>query len=401
MHVRPTFLALLSAGAAIAFPPGTGAQDLALTGATIHTATGEVISGGTIVVREGKISAVGADVRVPGDVTVVDVSGKTIIPGMMDNHSHIGFDIGDVNERGTTFTPRYRVMDVLSPDERYWYDAVDGGVTTIVTGPGSGSVSSGQSAVVKTWGPDWEARILDATGGLKVAMGAKRPHTGTSMATTSMLREKLIKAEEYMAARERWEVGGREGPAPAQDLDMDVLAAILRGENRIRAHVHSAHDILSVLHLKDDFGFELSLHHATEAYKVADEIAARDVGVVGVPLFIRIGLVEEVMRAPAYLVEKGITFAFHTDDPVVMSKHQRYNAALSIRYGLAEEDALRALTINPARIAHVDDRIGSIEPGKDADLVVIDGAWYELTSRIAKVYVDGRLAFDRTGEDDR
>ena len=392
----------LAVGVLAAATPGSvWAQDIALTGGTIHTATGEVLEGGTVVVRDGKISSVGSDVSVPSGIPVVDITGKTVIPGMLDNHSHIGFDIRDVNERSTTFTPRYRIMDVLSPDDRYWFDAVDGGVTTIVTGPGSGSVSSGQSAVVKTWGEDWEARVLDATGGLKIAMGAKRPHTETSMATTSMLREQLVRAQEYQATRDAWVEAGEEGIPPPLDLDLEVLADILRGDNRIRAHVHSAHDILSLLRLKDEFGFGLTLHHATEAYKVAEEIAAHDVPVVGVPLFIRIGLVEEVMRAPAYLVDQGITFAFHTDDPVVMSKHQRYNAALAIRYGMDEEDALRALTINAARIAEVDDRVGSIEVGKDGDLVVIDGPWYELTSRLDRVYVDGRLAFERGSEDDR
>ena len=385
----------------LAVPVPVSAQDMALSGATIHTAAGQVFEDATIVVRGGKITALGADVAIPDGLPVVDGSGKTVIPGMLDNHSHIGFDIRDVNERSTTFTPRYRVIDVLSPDERYWYDAVDGGVTTIVTGPGSGSVSSGQAAVVKTWGEDWEARILDPSGGLKIAMGAKRPHTGTSMATTAMLRDQFIKAREYQAAKDAWSEAGEEGPAPAVNLDLEVLADILRGDNRVRAHVHSAHDILSLLRLKDEFGFDLTLHHATEAYKVADEIAAREVPVVGVPLFIRIGLVEEVMRAPAYLVEKGITFAFHTDDPVVMSKHQRYNAALAIRYGMAPEDALQALTINAARIAQVDDRVGSLEVGKDGDFVVIDGPWYELTSRIDQVYVDGSLAYDREAEDDR
>ena len=395
-----TISATLAAALAVSvFTVNAHAQDIALRGATIHTAAGTVIENGTLVVRDGDIAALGTEISVPNGVQVLDASGKTIIPGMLDNHSHIGFDVSDVNERSTTFTPRYRITDVLSPDERYWYDAVDGGVTTIVTGPGSGSVSSGQAAVVKTWGADWDARILDPTGGLKIAMGAKRPHTETSMATTSMLREQLTKALEYQAKLDAADSG--DSSAPPVDLNMEVLAAILRGENRIRAHVHSAHDILSLLRLKDDFGFGLTLHHATEAYKVADEIAARDVYVVGVPLFIRIGLVEEVMRAPTYLVERGITFAFHTDDPVVMSKHQRYNAALAIRYGMAPEDALAALTINPARIAEVDDRVGSLEIGKDADFVVIDGPWYELTSRVEQVYVDGRLAFDVSEQADR
>ncbi|MEX2526686.1 MAG: amidohydrolase family protein [Gemmatimonadota bacterium] len=371
------------------------AQDVAVVGATIHTATGDVIPGGTLLVQDGRITAVGAQVEVPQGVEVVDATGMTMIPGMLDNHSHIGFAIGDVNERSTTFTPRYRIMDVLSPDDDYWFEAVNGGVTTIVTGPGSGSVSSGQSAVVKTWGPDWNARILDPTGGLKIAMGAKRPHTGTSMATTSMLREKFTQAREYMASWERWESGDGEGAPPARDLDLDVLAEILRGENRVRAHVHSAHDILSLLRLKDEFGFQLALHHSTEAYKVADEILARGVDVVGLPLFIRIGLREEVMRSPAYLVERGINFAFHTDDPVVMSKHQRYNGAMAMRYGMEGEAALRAMTINAARIAQVDDRVGTLEAGKDADFVIINGPWYELTSRVERVYVDGRLAYHR------
>lgn len=391
-------LAVVACAALTAGAPVAG-QDVAIRGATIHTAAGPPIEGGTLVVRGGRITAVGAGVTVPGGVEVIDGTGMTVIPGMLDNHSHIGFSINDVNERSTTFTPRYRVMDVLSPDDDYWYEAVHGGVTTIVTGPGSGSVSSGQSAVVKTWGADWNARILDATGGLKVAMGAKRPHTGTSMATTSLLREKFTAAREYMAALDRWEDGGGEGAPPARDLDLEVLADILRGDNRVRAHVHSAHDILSLMRLKDEFGFELALHHATEAYKVADEIAARDVDVVGLPLFIRIGLTEEVMRSPAYLVERGINFAFHTDDPVVMSKHQRYNGALAIRYGMAEGDALRALTINAARIAQVDDRVGSLEAGKDGDFVLIDGPWYELTSRVQRVYVDGRLAYDRAADE--
>lgn len=390
----------LALAAALVLPLAAHAQELALRGATVHTAAGPPIDDATILIRDGKIAAVGANVPVPASVRVVDVSGKQIIPGMLDNHSHIGFDIRDVNERGTRFAPRYRIADVLSPDDRYWNEAVSGGVTTVVTGPGSGSVSSGQAAVVKTWGPDLDERILKERGGLKIAMGRKSGDLApsTSMAVTSFLRQQFTRAQEYAAAWERYEAGPRRGSPPAFDPDLDVLARVLRGDERIRAHVHSAHDILSILRLKDEFGFELTIHHATEAYKVADEIARRRVNVVGLPLFVRIGLREEVMSSPAALVRQGILFAFHTDDPVVHSKHQRYNAALGIRYGMSEDDALRALTINGARIAGVDHRVGSIEPGKDADLVVIDGPWYELTSRVDRVYVEGELAYHRGAE---
>lgn len=396
---RPTAGRCPVAAIVLAFCAGAapaGAQDLALRGATVHTAAGPAIPNATVLVRDGLIAAVGPEVSIPAGIEVIDVTGKTIIPGLMDNHSHIGFAIGDVNERGTAFAPRYRITDVLSPDDRYWNAAIAGGVTTVVTGPGSGSVSSGQAAVVKTWGDDWDARILDATGGLKIAMGGKNPQTGpgTSMATTSLIREQFTKAREYVAAWDRWEAGRQEGPPPTRDLDMEVLARILRGEERVRAHVHSAHDILSIIRLSQEFDFALTIHHATEAYKVADAILESGTSVVGLPLFIRVGLEEDVMRSPATLSAMGILFAFHTDDPVVHSKYQRYNAAMAMRYGMPEEEALKAASLNGATIAGVADRVGSIETGKDADLVVIDGPWYELTSRIERVYVNGRLAYD-------
>ena len=380
-----------------------GGQVVALTGGTIHTATGPPIRNGTVVVEDGRITAVGADVSVPSGATVYDVSGKDVIPGMMDNHSHIGFSIGDVNEFPIRFGPQHRAMDVLSPEDSYWRKAVEGGVTTVVTGPGSGEVSSGQAVVVKTWGPSLDARIVKERGGLKIAMGRKSPNQSptTSMAVTALLRAKFIEAQEYMAAWQRWEDGGQEGAPPARDLAMEAVARVLRGEDRIRSHVHSAHDILSIIRLSKEFDFDLTIHHSTEAYKVADDIAASGTKVVGMPLFVRIGVGEEVMRSGATLVEKGVLFAFHTDDPVVQSKWQRGNAGLGIRYGMGEFDALKAVTINPAVIAGVEDRVGSIEVGKDGDLVVVDAPWFELRSRIDLVFVEGQLAYDRDAEEEQ
>lgn len=373
---------------------------IALRGGTVHTAAGSVIRNGIVLIRDGKIADVGTGVAIPNDARVIDVAGKEIIPGMIDNHSHIGAAPEDLNEQAVSFGPQNRMVDALNPDDRGWKPDAEAGVTTVVTGTGSGEVSSGEAAVVKTYGSDFQKRILKEVGGLKIAMGRKRPDRppSTSPAVTAGLRAMFIHAREYMDSWSRWEAGGKQGSPPARDLGMETVARILRHEDYVRAHVHSASDIMALLKLKDEFGFDLALHHATEAYKVADEIAKRHVDVVGMPLFVRIGLKEEIMRSPYILWKAGVTYAFHTDDPVVQGKWFRYCGAMAVRYGLPEEEALKGLTINAAKIARVSDRVGSIEKGKDADIVVLDGPWYEPKTRVDLVYVDGAVAYDRSKE---
>jgi imidazolonepropionase-like amidohydrolase len=402
--MRISWLSSLLIAALVAAPQATMAQAprvIALRGATVHTAAGAPISNGTVIVRDGKIAAVGSGVPIPAGAEIVDVSGKQIIPGMIDNHSHIGADPSDLNEQAVSFGPQHRMVDALNPDDRGWKPAANGGVTTVVTGTGSGEVSSGVAAVVKTFGADFERRIIRPDGGLKIAMGRKRADRppSTSPAVTAGLRALFIRGREYMDAQKRWEAGDKKGTPPARDLGLETIARVLRREEYVRAHVHTAADIMAVLKLKDEFGFDLAIHHATEAYKIPGEIVKRNVGVVGMPLFVRIGMKEEVMRSPYTLWRAGALYAFHTDDPVVASKWLRYCAAMGMRYGLPEDEALKGVTINAAKIARVADRVGSIEVGKDADLVVLDGPWYEPKTRVDRVYVDGALAYDRAKED--
>jgi imidazolonepropionase-like amidohydrolase len=344
---------------------------------------------------------VGAGVPIPAGAKVYDVAGKTIIPGMLDEHSHIGARPTDLNDAPMVIGPQHRFLDALDLEDPDWKDAVRGGVTTVITGPGSGENVSGQSIVIKTWGKELERRLLTDKGGMKFAMGPKSStrYPTTAMGVAASLRSYLIKTQEYLASWQRWDSGGKKGAAPARDLGYEAMGEVLTGKNRVRAHVHAASDVMTILRLKDEFGFDLTLQHSTEAYKVADEIAKRHVDVVVLPLGPRIGVTEDAMAGPAILWKAGVRIALHTDHPVISQKWLRLCAALAIRYGLPEEEALKAVTINPALMARVGDRVGSIEPGKDADLVVLDGTWYEPRTRVQMVFGGGELVYDRAMEE--
>jgi imidazolonepropionase-like amidohydrolase len=371
-----------------------------LKGATIYTAAGAPIPNGTIVLRGGKIAAIGASVATPAGARVIDVTGKVITPGMLDEHSHIGSAPTDLNDFPMVIGPQHRILDALDLDDPDWKTAVSGGVTTVITGPGSGENISGQAIVIKTFGNDLATRIVREKGGVKWAMGPKSStrYPTTSMGVAASLRSYLIKTQEYMASLKRWDSSGKKGAAPARDLGYEAMAEVLGGTNRVRAHVHAAPDVMTLLRLKDEFGFELTLHHSTEAYKVASEIARRGVSAVVLPLGPRIGVGEDALAGPAILWKAGVKIAMHTDHPVVNQKWLRLCAAIAMRYGLPEEEALKAVTINTAEIAHVADRVGSLVVGKDADLVVFDGPWYEPRSRVEMVFGDGRMIFDRSTE---
>ena len=365
----------------------------ALRGARVLTAVGPPIEDGTVLVEDGKISAVGPTVRIPSGVHVIDVAGKTVIPGLIDEHSHLGtYDFGDANEFTEPIGPENRALDALHLEVRDWYEAVKGGVTTIVTGPGSGERMGGQSITIKTFGDDLEQRILKESRELKMAVNAR------NMSHIPTIRSTFLRAKEYMEKWDEWEAGDKEGQPPSRDLRLEAVVPVLRGEEKVRCHIHYANDMIAFLRLKDEFGFDLTFIHSSEAYKVADEIAARDVPVIVLPLATRIGVSDDLLFGNTELYEAGVRISLHTDHPVVHEKLLRLNAGLVIRYGMPEAEALRTVTINPAISSRIENRVGSIEVGKDADLVVLDGTWYEPSTRVEMVFVDGVRAYDRSTE---
>lgn len=374
-------------------------ETIVVRGGTIHTAAGAPIANGTIVLRGGRIVAIGTSLATPAGARVIDATGKHVTPGMIDNHSHIGAAVSDLNDFPKLIGPDHRFLDALNWLDPDFEDAVKGGVTTIVTGPGSGENVSGMAVVIKTFGDDYGRRMLLEKGGMKFAMGVKGRdrYPATTMGVAANLRQYLIRTQEYVAAQKRWEDGGRTGAPPARDLAYEAMAGVLDRSTYVRAHVHSATDVMTLVRLKEEFGFELTLHHSTEAYKVAPELAKRNISAVVLPLGPRIGVGEDAMAGPYELWKAGVKVAMHTDAPVINQKWLRLCAALAMRYGIPEQEALKMVTLNAAEIARVGDRVGSLEVGKDADLVIFDGEWYEPRSLVETVIGNGRVIYQRDG----
>jgi imidazolonepropionase-like amidohydrolase len=399
---RATRLLAGAITASAAFTVSLRAQGDAILvrGGTIHTATGAPITNGSVLIQAGKIVAVGTNVSAPAGARIIDATGKTVIPGMVDNHSHIGAKSTDLNDSPMLIGPQHRFLDALDWNDPDFQDAVEGGVTTIVTGPGSGENVSGMAVVIKTFGTDYSKRMLLEKGGMKFAMGPKgrNRYPATAMGVAANLRQYLIKTQEYMAAQKKWEDDGKKGNPPARDLGYEAMADVLTHKTYVRAHVHAATDIMTLLRLKDEFGFDLTLHHSTEAYKVAQEVAKRGVTAVVLPLGDRIGLSDDAMMGPYILWKAGVKIAMHTDAPVISQKWLRLCAALAMRYGIPDEEALKMVTSNAAEIARVSDHVGTIAAGKDADLVIFNGPWYEPKSRIDYVIGDGQVVYDRSKE---
>lgn len=374
---------------------------LAIIGGTIHTVARDVIIDGTILMNNGKFIAVGKRIPLPHNTQIINTSGQVITPGLIDCHTHLGIaqeSVGqahlDKNEVSDPVCPHLRAIDAINPEDEGLTDAISGGVTTIIVTPGSENVIGGQSVAIKTFGQTVDSMILRHPAGVKIAFGenpikvhsAKNQSPSTRMAVAGIIRENLVAAQEY----------SRKYPNVERNLRLEILAKVLTGEIPLRAHAHTAEDIMTAIRIAEEFSVTLTLEHATAGHKIAGEIASRDIAAAIGPSItarVKVELKDRTYRTPALLHAAGIKVALITDHPFLPINGLRLEAALAIREGLNPTIALRSITLNPAEIIGVSERVGSIEPGKDADLVVFDGDPFSIATKINRVYVNGQSVY--------
>ncbi len=388
----------------------------AITNATVHTATDRgTVEGGTVLLDDGEIAAVGADVEVPDDADVLDAGGDPVTPGLVDAHSHAGMAEwgaprdGDVNELTDPVTPHVSALDGFHPRDEELRHAVAGGVTTVSARMGSANVVGGVICTMKTHGSVAD-EMLVAEDGMKAAFGenpkrvhgegeGREPTTRPGVAAT--LRETLMEAEDYVERREQ---AASDGEPFERDLGMEHLARVLDGDLALRVHAHRADDILTVFRIADEFAIDdLSIEHATEGHLVAEEFVKRDVPAVVGPSLIsgrKYELRDISFETPGVLHGAGVDVAIQTDAPVVPQEHLDVCVGLAMREGLPADAALATVTSTPAEILGVSDRVGTLEPGTDADVVVWDGPPFDLDTDARHVFVDGEHAYDRERDAD-
>jgi imidazolonepropionase-like amidohydrolase len=387
------------------------AEVRAFVGGEIVPIVGAPIPDGVLLVDDGRIAALGpaSGVEIPAGAETVDVSGKVLMPGLVDTHSHIGG--GWAADGSAPIQPDVSVLDAIDARDPGFQRARAGGLTTLNVMPGSGHLMSGQTVYLKLR----QARTIDdllvvedgrVAGGMKMANGTNSrrdpPFPGTRGKSAALVREAFVKALDY---RRKLEAAGDDPKErPDRDLGMEALLEVLDGKRVVHHHTHRHDDILTVLRLREEFGFRVVLQHVSEAWKVADEIAA-----AGVPSSII------VVDAPGGKLEAqhvsfengraleaaGALVGFHTDDWITDSRLFLRSAALAVRAGMSREGALYGLTMAGARMLELDHRIGSLEPGKDADLVVLSGDPLSVYTRVLETWVEGEKVFDLEREQDR
>jgi imidazolonepropionase-like amidohydrolase len=382
-------------------------SSIAIVNGYVVPVSQEPIDNGVVLVTDGVIEAVGtaSDVTVPEGATVVDAAGKWVLPGFIESHGHVGIHEeangpagDDTNEMTAPNTAAVRAIDAINIDDEGFRDALSGGVTSVVVKPGSGNPIGGQTVAIKTWGGRIiDEQVIHEAVSVKSALGenpkrvygAKNTTPSTRLGVAMIIREAFVAAQNYRAQRENAEL---EGKPFERDLAKETLARVLDGELAWDQHTHRHDDIATALRLADEFGYRLVVNHGTEAHKIADVLAERDIPVIFGPMFTsrsKVELRDRAIANLATLAKAGVRVAITTDHPVVPINFLVYQAALAVKDGLPRQTALEALTVNPAAFLRLDDRVGSLAPGLDGDVVVWSGDPLDVNSRAERVYING------------
>ena len=381
---------------------------LLIQNAHILPIVGDEIENGSLLLDQGKIAAIGTKLPVPPEAEVIDAQGRLVTPGCIDAHCHVGLDNEAMNWEGADFnemvdpiTPQMRAIDSINPLDEGLADAVQGGVTTVCTGPGSANVVGGTFAVIKLHGKRVDKMILKDPAAMKCAFGenpkgcygkngSKAPMT--RMGTAALLRELLFKARRYRDDK----LSGKE---PAFDMKLEAMLPVMAGEIPLKCHCHRADDILTAVRIAKEFGLRATLDHCTDGELIADELAEEDF-----PVFIgpslghksKIELKNKSFTTPGVLNRAGLTVSIITDAPVIPLRYLPMCAGLAVNSGLDKAEAWKAITINPAVSLGVADRVGSLEPGKDADVVIWTAdPLSEIGGEAWCTIIDGRVVYHR------
>ncbi|HSQ57189.1 MAG TPA: amidohydrolase family protein, partial [Gemmata sp.] len=418
VQLNPIVLVLTVATAIAAVPltprsgPAAKADDTAIVyfNARIHTGTGEKpIANGYLVVKHGKIDAVGAGKPEIADAKAIDLQGAVVIPGLVDTHSHIGVwsrpgvpANTDGNETSGPVQPAVRAIDAINPDDPGFRMALAGGITTANIMPGSANVIGGQTLYVKFRGGTVEAMRMtgrtaegvEILGGLKMANGENPKGYGknkqqapfTRMKVAALQRETFVKAREYKKKLDA-------GEKVERDIALEPLVEVLNKKRTVHFHSHRADDLMTTVRIAEEFGFELVIQHGTEGYRIANILAKKKIP-VSVTLIDApggkaetIGLLDE---NPYILDKAGVAVAINTDDSITESRFFLHTGAIAVRGGMSESATLKAMTLTAAKILHLEHRIGSLENGKDADFVVLAGAPFSTYTRVKQTFVEGK-----------
>ncbi|KAA3612403.1 MAG: amidohydrolase [Planctomycetota bacterium] len=384
----------------------------AIVGARILTAEGRDFDPGLLLFQHGRLLFVGApeDASLPAQTRVLAMPEAVLMPGLVDTHSHLGKPSG--GDSSDPIQPGARVLDSLDIRDTGFRRALAGGLTTLNVMPGSGHLISGQTVYLKPrsreslqdcllWREDGQA-----AGGLKMANGTnsqkKPPFPGTRGKSAALVRQAMIRAKEYAENRRRAEAKGE--ALPLRDLDLEALSEALEGRRIVHHHTHRHDDILTVMRLAQEFGFQVVLHHVSEAWKVAEELAAAQIPCSVILVDSPGGKLEasEIrFEAGAILERAGVKVAFHSDDPITDCRLFLRMAAFAVRAGMTRKGAIQALTLHGAEMLDLDHRLGSLKAGKDADFIVLNGDPFSTYTQVQQTWIEGKKVFDRRREEDR